>query len=222
MRKFLLLFPTLWTLVGCARILGVFQIPSYSHQTVFQPIWKELSLRGHQVTVITPNPLKDPSLVNLTEIDVSQTVSDIFLGLNLTVFMSNEQSFHAKIKKIFELNYELAGALLSNEQFIKVYNNTDAQFDVVLAQTFFSPALYAVAAKLSAPLVGIASLGAWVGGHQAMGNPVVPSLYSEIIFPYHGGRTFSRRFKNTLYYVWTSSVEVHTFFSEIEEMFLHL
>nr|CAI5843308.1 unnamed protein product [Callosobruchus analis] len=206
MRELLLLFPILWTLVDSARILGVFQIPSYSHQTVFRAIWRELSLRGHQVTVITPNPLKDPGLVNLTEIDVSQTASDIFSGLNFPAFMSDEQPFYAKIKKIFELNYELAETLLSNEEFVKVYNDSEAKFDVVLAQTFFSPALYAVAAKLDAPLVGIASLGTWVGGHQALGNPVVSSLYSEIIFPQDDGRTFSGRFRNTLYYIWTRYV----------------
>lgn len=57
--------------IQSARILGVFTVASISHQTVFQPIWKELSLRGHNVTVVTPNPLRDPSLINLIEIDVS-------------------------------------------------------------------------------------------------------------------------------------------------------
>lgn len=54
-----------------ANILGYFSVGSVSHQIVFQPIWKELSLRGHKVTVVTPNPLNDPTLTNLTEIDLS-------------------------------------------------------------------------------------------------------------------------------------------------------
>ena len=53
----------------CARILGVVPIPSYSHQIVYRPIWRELSLRGHQVVVMTTDPMKDPALTNLTEID---------------------------------------------------------------------------------------------------------------------------------------------------------
>ncbi|KAF5275158.1 hypothetical protein FQA39_LY18665 [Lamprigera yunnana] len=56
---------------GCANILAIMPTPSYSHQVPFQPIWKELSLRGHQVTTITTDPVKDPSLVNLKEIDLS-------------------------------------------------------------------------------------------------------------------------------------------------------
>lgn len=58
-----------------AKILGIIPTPSYSHQLAFQPIWRELSLRGHNVTVITANPLNDPKLINLTEINIS-TVYD--------------------------------------------------------------------------------------------------------------------------------------------------
>lgn len=46
--------------VESARILCAFQMAAVSHHQVFQPIWKELSLRGHQVVVVTPYPLKEP------------------------------------------------------------------------------------------------------------------------------------------------------------------
>jgi hypothetical protein len=42
----------------CARILGIFPSPSFSHQIVFQTIMKALAARGHQVTVISTDPLK--------------------------------------------------------------------------------------------------------------------------------------------------------------------
>uniref|UniRef100_A0A6P7F682 UDP-glucuronosyltransferase 3A1-like n=1 Tax=Diabrotica virgifera virgifera TaxID=50390 RepID=A0A6P7F682_DIAVI len=72
-RTMFLLFLLLdsFSFIQCVKILGIFPTPSYSHQIVFQPIWKELSLRGHNVTVVTPHPLNDSSLTNLTEIDVS-------------------------------------------------------------------------------------------------------------------------------------------------------
>jgi len=41
-----------------ARILGIFPTPSVSHQLLFQTIMKALAARGHQITVISPNPLK--------------------------------------------------------------------------------------------------------------------------------------------------------------------
>ncbi|PSN34571.1 Ecdysteroid UDP-glucosyltransferase [Blattella germanica] len=45
-----------------ARILGIFPVPSISHQLQFQAIMKTLAARGHQVTVISTDPLKVPSL----------------------------------------------------------------------------------------------------------------------------------------------------------------
>jgi glucuronosyltransferase len=41
-----------------ARILGIFPTPSISHQLPFQTIMKALAARGHEITVISPDPLK--------------------------------------------------------------------------------------------------------------------------------------------------------------------
>ncbi|KAF5306116.1 hypothetical protein FQA39_LY09094 [Lamprigera yunnana] len=45
--------------------------PTSSHQIAFRSIWMELLLRGHQITLITTDPINDPKLINLTEIDLS-------------------------------------------------------------------------------------------------------------------------------------------------------
>ncbi|XP_049857716.1 UDP-glycosyltransferase UGT5-like isoform X3 [Schistocerca gregaria] len=55
-----------------ARILGIIPTPSISHQTPFRLIGLELARRGHQVTVITTDPLRE-KIENYTEIDVSVT-----------------------------------------------------------------------------------------------------------------------------------------------------
>lgn len=76
-----------------ARVLSVIPIPSYSHQVVFQPLWRELSLRGHQVTTLTTHPINDPSLINLTEID---------LGFSYDVWnaaLKSVRSMHSNILK---------------------------------------------------------------------------------------------------------------------------
>ena len=41
-----------------ARILGIFPSPFVSHQLPFQALMKALAARGHQITVISPQPLK--------------------------------------------------------------------------------------------------------------------------------------------------------------------
>lgn len=71
----------LLTVSQCANILFVTIFPNPSRQALFQPIWKELSLRGHNVVVITPNPLRDEKLTNLTEIDISKIYNLLWVSL---------------------------------------------------------------------------------------------------------------------------------------------
>ncbi|VEN49759.1 unnamed protein product [Callosobruchus maculatus] len=97
----------------------------------------------------------------------------------------------------------MAENTLSNKQFVDIYNKSESRFDVVLVQSYASPILYGVAAKLKAPFVGISSFGAFIGSHLAMGNPHPPSLYSELYLPYHGLMTFYGRLRSTLYYIWS-------------------
>ncbi|XP_013184515.1 UDP-glucosyltransferase 2 [Amyelois transitella] len=62
--------------VNSARILGVFPVPSISHQVVFQAYAKELAKNGHELVIITPNPLKEKN-ANITEIDVSASYQEV-------------------------------------------------------------------------------------------------------------------------------------------------
>ncbi|KAG6460587.1 UDP-glucosyltransferase 2 [Manduca sexta] len=59
--------------VDSARILCVFPFPAVSHQNVFHTYNKEHLRRGHELVVISPNPMKDRAPGNITEIDISHT-----------------------------------------------------------------------------------------------------------------------------------------------------
>lgn len=43
-----------------ANILAVFTFPGLSHYRMFQPLVKELAIRGHNVDVVNHFPLKTP------------------------------------------------------------------------------------------------------------------------------------------------------------------
>ncbi|KAG5896754.1 hypothetical protein JTB14_031734 [Gonioctena quinquepunctata] len=187
--------------VNAARILCVFHVPSMSHQRVFQPIWKELSLIGHNVTVVTPFPLNDPTLVNLTEIDISEASNKVFAGNGLDQ-LHKDQNINIKISKLYTLTDRLSEVALQHEQFIKIYNSSNAGFDLVIVQSFLSPLLYSLSGKFGAPLIGVSSLGDFINSHIAMGNPHPPSLYSEVFFAFNKQMTLFERVKSTLYYLW--------------------
>lgn len=162
--------------VRCAKILGVFPIPSISHQVVYQPIWKELSLRGHQVTVTTPSPLNNPGLTNLSEID---------LGFTYEYFRQNDITSH-----MAKDNYKVDGILwlfdmiehITEEHFKKaanILNDPKTKFDLIIVETLH-PLVYSLGCKFKVPIIGISSLGVLLQTHDAVGNPTHPIVAPDI------------------------------------------
>lgn len=184
--------------VHCAKILGVFNIASISHQVVFQPIWKELSLRGHEVTIMSPNPLKDPSLMNLTEIDLSFMYNS-FEELKPQMSQSMDHWSMLEMMTVFtERNLE---DLLQHQQVLKLINSNNTEFDVVLAEAMI-PAVYAFASKFKCPLIGVASLSVPNPGHEAAGTPNHPILYPDLLTTFTENLSFLQKVEAVLYYFW--------------------
>uniref|UniRef100_A0AAR5QDA9 UDP-glucuronosyltransferase n=1 Tax=Dendroctonus ponderosae TaxID=77166 RepID=A0AAR5QDA9_DENPD len=186
-----------------ARILCVFQMPAVSHQATFKPISRTLSLRGHEVIAVTPHPINDPALINLTEIDTSRSTYEIISKHGFEFFMSKELTVQSKIRKIFAMYNEFAEAILGNQQFREIYTDENQKFDLIIAQIYVSPIMFGLSEKLKAPVIGVSSMGGWSGTHVAAGNHNPPSLYSEMFLHYNGDLTFVERIKSTLYYIWS-------------------
>lgn len=56
-----------------AKVLAFFGLSSKSHNNFFTPLTTELAARGHDVTVVTAYPLKDPPKTNYHQIDATVT-----------------------------------------------------------------------------------------------------------------------------------------------------
>lgn len=193
------LLPLLLLVVSgrCAKILGIFNMPSISHQIVFQPIWKELSLRGHEVVIATPNPLNDPTLVNLTEISLEflhSRTEDLRLELS-------EGMDHWKINSAFvPFVADITKQIFDNNKIQELLNGNET-FDVVLVEALFpTPAVFA--AKYKCPIVGIASLTVTNHIHQTLGTPSHPILYPDITTTYGDDMTFLQKIDAVLFDIW--------------------
>ncbi|KAK9746317.1 UDP-glucoronosyl and UDP-glucosyl transferase [Popillia japonica] len=201
-----------------SKILFVASTPSHSHQVVFQPIWKELSLRGHQVTVITPSPLKDPKLTNLTEINVGYTYSLIEQKYKFSESLDTLKDEPLKFGKFF------AQALswinedeLSDPQVQRLIQDTDAEFDLVIVE-FLLPTMIAFGHRFNCPVIAITSLIAFrILGHRfncpviaitsfdatllgqdIMGNPTHPVLNPESSLKFNGNPTYFQKVYSVL------------------------
>lgn len=136
---------------NAAKILGISWYPATSHQMMFQPIWRELSLRGHQVTIITPVPMRDEALTNLTEIDVSflfnaREKSNIISRIHTGSWIWN---LVVSVKLVLT---EYFDAMLENND-VKALINSNKTFDVVIGEPH-SALIFAFGERFKAPVIG--------------------------------------------------------------------
>lgn len=184
--------------VRSAKILGVFNFASVSHQIVYQPIWRELSLRGHDVTVLTPNPLKDPTLTNLTEVDLS-SLYNIFGSMSAEFSMTLD---HWEVLKMWPDNlYRMTEEMYSHPEVLSLINDTSKEFDVLIAE-YISPPVLAFAARFKCPFIGVSSLGIQNPVLSALGHPVHPILYPELLTTFGDELSFVERVDSVLFAIY--------------------
>ncbi|KAL3288268.1 hypothetical protein HHI36_002716 [Cryptolaemus montrouzieri] len=180
--KVFLLLNLFFNAVNCAKILGYFHFPSISHQFVFQAIVRELSLRGHQVTFLSPNNIRDPKLINLTEIDLSATYK-IFEETDLGIFNRNTMNMleyclvgQGLLEQVISIEMEM-------EQVKNILTEPEHSYDLIIIEAL-NPFHFGLQHKFKAPVIAVSSfiVNSWL--HTAIGNQIHPVLHPEMICSY--------------------------------------
>lgn len=191
--------------VQAANILAMFIVPSYSHQMPLLRLSKALAARGHNLTVITPNPSKVP-IANHTEIDISFSyplLRNGSLGFTLqskkTMAQIMNESIHGLIK--------LTQIQLKSPQ-IKNFLSwaKDMKFDLVLYENMITVPFLALAHILgSPPVIGVITVDTGLWFDSTMGSFSNPA-YVSATMEHTDHMTFFERIHNlyntamTLYY----------------------
>lgn len=195
----LLVFNFLTCNVLCARILAVVSMASFSHQKAYYHLWEQLSLRGHQVLLITTDPIRNTALTNLTEIDLhgvyevmQKELSDTELNLheNFKPFAYSDTAF--AICRIL-VDYQL-----QHPEVKKLIQDKNHGFDLVIGETIVLHEV--VYSKIfNCPFIGIISLDAFYTTQDLLGNPTHPVLYPYYDLGFTEAVTFMQRVKSTLF-----------------------
>ncbi|KAJ8981277.1 hypothetical protein NQ317_004013 [Molorchus minor] len=164
-----------------ARVLGVLPTPSYSHQIVFRPIWKELAKRGHEVVVITTD-LENSNMTNIREIDVSFTY-DLWLN-------------KYKVFKQFVDDRDICDKELSHPPVRDLITNKSEHFDLVVVENMV-PIMMGFAERFKCPSVAVTTLDFPNMYHTLLGSPDHPVAYPDPMLPFiekmnFFGTTFER------------------------------
>lgn len=186
----------------CARILGIAAFPSYSHQVAYRPLWKELSLKGHDVTLITTDPMNDSSLINLKQINIHKETYPVLRSSKLIQSLQMQSIYHqlfpfASFKIYADLIYELTKVIMEQTEVVKLLED-DTTFDLVITEPVVFIG-FSFADKYKSKLIFITSMEAFTSVHRVMGNHVHPIAYSETTLPFTA-KTYWNKIVITIHY----------------------
>ncbi|CAH1105652.1 unnamed protein product [Psylliodes chrysocephalus] len=164
--------------VSASKILAIVPSPSYSHQISFRKIWIELSLKGHEVTLITPDPMNDPKLTNLKEINVNGTynlMNDVYQNIHNVSRFQLMKIMTNTFEKIFEYQ-------LSTDSVKKLMSN-ESHFDLVISESFLFE-YQAFSDLYKCPKILVSSMDPLSFVHSVLGNPPNHVANPDILLPY--------------------------------------
>lgn len=214
MLKACFLFLCIWKVQG-ANILAVFGVPSVSHQVVYRALTLELNRRGHNLTVITPNPIKDPDLKNYREIDVSFQYE---LWNREMVANPKHLKYLNHFPEIFLLIFTIVSPKLCQTCFaspqVRDFINENPKFDLLITEFGYNPCMYAFVKFTGYRHVGITSFQTNNVVHENFGNLNTASYVPEVFFPHSDSMTFCQRVRGTMYQVFVWMTYAYTMWSQ--------
>ncbi|KZC09279.1 PREDICTED: UDP-glucuronosyltransferase 2B15-like [Dufourea novaeangliae] len=159
-----------------AKILAIIPTPSYSHQIPYRQLWLELHKRGHEIVLVTANPIPGMNATTFRQIDIGTSYGIIrqmdfvkfrFEGLDWLAFEENY---------LFDFSDLMANEVLNHTDMKRLYEpNSNEEFDVVMAEMLLVPSIYAFAHRFNAPMIGLSSLGLLAFNEHVLGGIVLPS-----------------------------------------------
>lgn len=173
-----------------AKILGFFPVPSISHQVVFRALMEELANRGHQITMVTTDPIEKPHS-NITQIDLHDLSYDIMKR-------AYDRSFNFKLSAFYKVFIDTFDAELASPKVGELLNDTKAQFDLCFVECIGVP-MYPIKDRFKCPLILMCSLSPSFYNWEALGNPTNPAFYPGPLAKDFGQLNFVERVEATTY-----------------------
>lgn len=192
-------------IIGCAecyRILGVFPHPGKSHFDVFKPVLKELSVRGHSVTVISHFPLEKEQR-NYIDVSLKGTVDLLIDVIPLTAFHGWKIERHAEVTHINHFGRLSCEAGLKSKA-LQNFLKKEEKYDLILIEMFNTHCFGGLIKKFGAPFIGVKSHALMPWSNQWFGNPSNPSYIPVIFSDFSDQMSFLQRVENTVMLVFNT------------------
>ncbi|XP_017784819.1 PREDICTED: UDP-glucuronosyltransferase 2B2-like [Nicrophorus vespilloides] len=160
---------------------------------------KELAKRGHELVVITTDPLKE-NINNMKQIDVSYSYEFWNNKHNVTKIINEDnRNPLAMMDKFYHMLTDIIIYQLEHPEVQRLINDKNEHFDLLMVE-YMLPTFFSFKHRFNCPMIGMASLDSPYHGHTAVGNPVHAVLYPEFSFPFKSQKlSFLERLQSFLF-----------------------
>lgn len=175
-----------------AKILAVIPTASFSHQVFYQPLWKELAVRGHEVTLVTTDLIKDFNNTNLRQVDISiayEHQTNLSKDL-MSTFLETDKI--TAFQMINEVQFKITEVVYSHKGIKDLFKDKTLKYDLLMLECVFVGS-YTFMHRFKAPTICLTSLDAYHETHAAMGNPTHQILYPYYMLPFSEPLNFFER-----------------------------
>ncbi|XP_055611679.1 UDP-glucosyltransferase 2-like [Uranotaenia lowii] len=186
-----------------AKILAVFPVPFKEHQLVYRPLIEQLANKGHDITLLTTDPIDlrvagNGTLVErIHQIDLSFVYNlPVLDDLGITTLDEKDM-----LRNVFNVMRRISDAELQHP-LVQELIWGGAKFDLVMVEWSGPTLMNAFAEHFHAPLVGISNTGAFINAHEALGNPNHPIGYPSVFMPFTEDLSLPQRISSVIFTVW--------------------
>ncbi|XP_063367014.1 UDP-glycosyltransferase UGT4-like [Cydia amplana] len=164
-----------------ARILSFLPVTAITHSMVFKPIHEELLRRGHEIVVVTANPLYKNTQApeNLTEIDIHNVSYSHAREHRITSITKEETDPIQNLRRYFEFSANTFAKQIQTPEVQKLLEHKSRYFDLLFLDAS-SRISIVLAYVFNAPVIAVCAIGAIERHNHNFGVPTHPILYPQM------------------------------------------
>ncbi|XP_017858841.1 PREDICTED: UDP-glucuronosyltransferase 1-3 [Drosophila arizonae] len=188
--------------VESAQILGLFGHPGKSHFDFFRPLFVALAERGHNISMYSYFPLKEP-MANYTDyVFEGMPLLTDFVDLKNIEQQSDFLGIPMKMGNFFMLHdWSLRSCQVAlHSPLIAELLKSSQRYDVIILEQFANDCLSAVAHLLGRPVIALSSCAIMSWHYQTLGTPHINSVMPMNFLPHTDHMGFIERLNNFLHF----------------------
>ncbi|XP_037038245.1 UDP-glycosyltransferase UGT5-like [Bradysia coprophila] len=178
------------------KVLTIAPFSSKSHFAIANAISKTLHKAGHNITMLSPFPLKKP-LQNHTDISVAKTMAALEEEDDMNIFDFRSVPMVAMLPFMYYMMHTLVDSVMVDDEVTKFMESKE-KYDVCIVEVFNMDAIMGIADHVDCVIISFATFGAvkWVDDMTSNQSP--NSYVTNPFLRYTDRMAFSERLVNTV------------------------